>query len=423
MIRKSAAVTACVIACVCTFIVASVFTAGAGLAILSGAGMLRSAAERPLPTAGATAQPAKAGDYSRLDEIRNIYHNYALTDVTDQDLLDGAAYGMAYGSGDMYSEFFTADDFKEFQQQEQGNYVGIGVSVNVDPRDKLITAITVYKGSPAEKAGMLPGDKILKVDDTDVTPLNLDETVKLVRGEPGTQVRITVLRGEDQVELTMTRAAVKVEFATGEMVEDGIGYVKILEFNGNAADLFDKIVKDLKGKGMKGFILDLRNNPGGSLDVVAPIADALFPAGPIITMEDRNGKVVDQINSKAGYLNMPMVVLVNENSASASELLCGGIQDYGVGTLVGVTTYGKGVAQSFATLSDGSVLKYTADKYLTGGGPDGSKARCPQSVGVQPDIVVELDEAAKDNPLLLNTPQDNQYMRALQELRKMVAGE
>lgn len=428
MIRKSSAASACVIACVCTFIVASVFTAGAGLAILSGAGLLKSAAERPLPTIGpgTTAGPgtsAQAGDYSRLDEIRGIYHNYALTDVSDQELLDGAAYGMAYGSGDMYSQFFTPEDFKEFQQQEQGNYVGIGVSVNVDPKDSLITAMIVYKGSPAEKAGMRPGDKILRVDGSDVTALNLDETVKLVRGEPGTQVRITVLRGDEQIELEMTRAAVKVEFTTGDIVEDGIGYIRILEFNGNAAGLFDKRISELKQKGAKGFIIDLRNNPGGGLDVVAPIADQLFPAGPIITMVDRNGTVKDKLSSKAGYLNMPLVVLINENSASASELLCGGIQDYGVGTLVGVTTYGKGVAQSFATLSDGSVLKYTADKYLTGGGPDGSKARCPQSVGIQPDIVVELDEAVKENPLLLCTHQDNQYMRALQELRRMVAGE
>jgi carboxyl-terminal processing protease len=416
--NKGRTVTACVITGVCTFVITAMLTAGAGLTLLQGTNFFRGTAApnatvQPGATAGATAQ---AGDYSRLDEIREVYHDKALSDVTDAQLIDGAAKGMALVSGDVYSEFFTKDEFGEFQQAEAGNYVGIGVSVNVDPKDSLITAIVVYKGSPAEKGGMRPGDKILKVDDTDVTLLGLDQTVKLVRGEAGTQVRLTVLRGEDQIELTMTREKVTVEFASGNMIAGtgGLGYIKITEFNGNAATLFHQLVTNLKSQGMKGFILDLRNNPGGGLDVVAPIADELFPSGPIITMEDKDGNVLDKIDSGASYLNIPMVVLVNENSASASELLSGGIQDYKVGTLVGVTTYGKGVGQQFAMLSDGSVLKYTAFKYLTGGG------RCPQSIGVKPDIEVELAQAVKDNPLLLCTAQDNQYQRAIEELQKLI---
>lgn len=417
MMKKSTATTICVLACVCTFIVASVLTAGAGLAFLEGSGMLQHA---PQPQAsaqpGATAAPAAAADYSRLDEIRSIYHNQALTDVTDQQLLDGASEGMAMGSGDLYSEFFTKDEYNQFQQQEAGNYVGIGVSVYIDKQDGLITALKVYKGSPAEKGGMLPGDKIIKVNGADVTAMSMDQTVDLVRGDPGSQVSITVLRNQDQVDLTMTREAITVDFTSWNMIDGqaDMGYINISEFSGNAATLFDQAVKDLKSKGMKGFVLDLRDNPGGSLDVVTPIADELFPAGPIITMIDRNGNVIDKINSNASYLNMPMVVLVNGNTASASELLSGGIQDYKVGTLVGTTTYGKGVGQDFATLTDGSVLKYTAFKYLTGGG------RCPQSIGIKPDIEVDLDQAVKDNPQLLCTAQDNQYQAAIQELQKLI---
>ena len=226
---------------------------------------------------------------------------------------------------------------------------------------------------------------------------------------------MVVLRGDNEtVELTFTRAEVVVNRTEWKLLDGGIGYIKILEFNGNAAELFDKAIRELKGQGMKGLVLDLRYNPGGSLDVVAPIADELFPKGPIIQMVNRAGEVEQQIDSKASYLNIPMVVLVNEYSASASELLCGGIQDYKVGTLVGVTTYGKGIAQSFKVFDDGAALRYTADKYLTGGG------RSPHKVGIKPDIEVVLDQAVVDNPDLLCTDQDNQYTRALEEIRKMV---
>ena len=404
MVKKSSAIIACVVVCVFSLAIAGILTFSAYQYYLVSNHRLKTA------------------DEQRLDEIRQIYHNYALDDVPDGELYDGAAKGMAWGSGDVYSSFFTAEEYGEFQEADAGKYVGIGVSVNVDPVDGLITAVNIYRHSPAEAGGMQPGDKIVKVDDTDVAGLTLEQTVKLVRGEAGSPVRITVLRDDDMVELTLVRAEVKVDYAEGGMKENGIGYIKIQEFSGdlnldnNAATMFDNLVQDLKEKGMKGLILDLRNNPGGGLDIVSPIADELFPAGPIITMEDRDGRELPngRIMSDEAHLGIPMVVLINENSASASELLCGGIQDYKVGTLIGVTTYGKGVGQQFATLSDGSVLKYTAFKYLTGGG------RCPQEVGIQPDITVELPESVKKNPLKLCTPEDTQYMRALQEIEKMI---
>ncbi len=416
MVKKSSAFIACAIVFVFTAATVCILTIAGYSLFMVNSGRLQNTQQEPQPTVA-------AGNYSRLDEIRGVFHNDALTDVTDETLLDGAAKGMAWGSGDVYSEFFTAEEFKSFQQEEEGSYVGIGVAVNVDQEDKLITAVTVYKGSPAEKGGMLPGDKIIIVNGEEVAGLSLEQTVKLVRGEAGTEVVITVLRGSDQVELKMTRAEVIMNRTEWAMLDNGMGYIKILEFNGNAATLFDKAIKELKAQGMKGLILDLRNNPGGSLDVVAPIADELFPAGPIITMVDRDGKEVprSRIMSDNGYLNLPMVVLVNKNSASASELLSGGIQDYKVGKLIGVTTYGKGVAQSFRQLKDGTWLKYTSNKYLTGGG------RCPQDTGFTPDVVVELDDAAKENPTIYSqtppTSVDNQFMRAVNELAKMMQGQ
>ena len=409
MVKKSTAIIVSVVLCVVTFAAGVALTGVGGYALLLGSGQLKG------PGASATPANGAGVDCSRLDEIRAIYHSDALEDVTDQMLVDGAAKGMAGNSGDDYSTYFTPEEWAEFNRQEEGKYVGIGVSVNVDTKDNLITAVNVYKGSPAEKGGMRVGDKIVKVDDTDVAGMELDAVVKLVRGEAGSQVRVAVLRGDNEtVELTFTRAEVVVNRTEWKLLDGGIGYIKILEFNGNAAELFDQAIRELKGQGMKGLVLDLRYNPGGSLDVVAPIADELFPKGPIIQMVNRAGEVEQQIDSKASYLNIPMVVLVNEYSASASELLCGGIQDYKVGTLVGVTTYGKGIAQSFKVFDDGAALRYTADKYLTGGG------RSPHKVGIKPDIEVVLDQAVVDNPDLLCTDQDNQYTRALEEIRKMV---
>jgi carboxyl-terminal processing protease len=423
MIRKSTATTICVLACVCTFIVASVLTAGAGLAFLSGAGMLNRAA-----TPEETAQPT---DYSRLDEIRRIYHTYALNDVDDQDLLDGAAMGMAYGSGDLYSQFFTEEDFSQYTSQESGNYVGIGVLVGLDKKDSLLTVTNVFVDSPAEKAGMRIGDKLIGVNGADITAMAQEDVIGLVKGESGTEVSIAVLRGEDEVVLTMVRSAVAVNYTKKRMLDGGIGYIQLYEFGGdidnpnNAYAEFKKDIEDLKSQGMKGLLLDLRNNPGGNLDIAQYIADELLPAGPIVSMLDRNGdavkmydpksrRQVDKLESDAHALGLPLVVLVNENSASASELLCGDIQDYRVGTLVGVTTFGKGIAQTFRSLADGSVLKYTYAKYLTGGG------RCPQTVGIQPDVEVELDDAVKKDPMLLCTDRDNQYQRGIEELGKMI---
>jgi carboxyl-terminal processing protease len=420
MVKRSSAIIACAVICVFTLVIGSTLGMAADRLWLTASGQLQRVSQPEATQAGEAAEPP--ADYSRLDEIRDVIHGQALEDVSDEDLLVGAAKGMVANTGDRYAQFFTKEEFAEFQQQEAGDYVGIGVSVNVDPADELITAVNVYKDSPAEKGGMLPGDKIVKVDDTDVAGMGLEQVVKLVRGEAGTQVRVTVLRGNETVELTMTRAHVATNFTEWKMLQNGIGYIKILEFSGNiesdnnAAALFDRAVRELKAQGMKGFILDLRNNPGGSLNIVAPIADMLFPKGPIITMVDRTGSEVkdSRIESDEAHIGLPMVVLINENSASASELLSGGIQDYRVGTLVGVTTYGKGVAQSFATLSDGSVVKFTADKYLTGGG------RSPQSVGIRPDIEVKLAKEVEDNPLLLCTDKDNQYTAAIDELKKMI---
>ena len=410
MVKKSSAVLACVIVGLCAVAVTASLMLGGFVVYGAHNGIL---SRTPQVTPGASGSPATL-DYSRLDEIRAVLHQEALTDVPDQQLVDGAAKGMVAGTGDVYANYFTADEYKQFNSDEEGKYVGIGASVNVDPKDNFITIVTVYKDSPADKGGLHPGDKLLAVDGKDVTAMTVDEAVKLVKGEAGTEVKLTVQRLQEQLDLTMTRAEVLADRTEWKMLDNNIGYIKIIEFNGNAADLFEKAVNELKDQGAKGFVLDLRNNPGGSYDIVVKIADMLFPSGPIITLEDKDGNKENIATSGPSYLNMPMTVLVNENSASASELLSGGIQDYKVGTLIGTTTYGKGVAQDFYQFPDGAALKYTSHRYLTGGG------RCPQGTGITPDITVELDKAVQDDPFLLCTEQDNQYQRAIEELKKMI---
>lgn len=351
--------------------------------------------------------------YQRLEEISSLIKENYIHPTNDQQMLDGAAKGMVYGIEDPYAAYFTPEEYAEFTQAEKGTYVGIGVLVNEDQKDKTLTVAQVYRDSPADKAGVLPGDKIIGVNGDSVVGMDFMEVVDKVRGEAGTEVTINFLRDTEDMEITMVRAEVTAERVEWRMVEDGIGYIKLYEFSGNCNELFHEALDDLIAKGAKGFVLDLRYNPGGDKDIVVSIADTLFPKGPIITLEDNKGnRVVD--SSDARYLNMPLVTLINEHSASASELLSGGIKDYKVGTLVGETTFGKGVAQSFSGFEDGAVLKLTTDRYLT---PNG---HCPQDVGITPDVEVILDEKVKENPVLLTTEEDNQMQKALEILRQEI---
>ena len=351
--------------------------------------------------------------YSRLEELSQYIKDNYIYDTDDQKMVDGAAKGLVFGIEDPYAAYFTPEEYAEFAQAEKGTYVGIGVLVNQDQKDKTLTVAQVYRDSPAANAGILPGDKIIGVNGESVVGLDFMVVVDMVRGEAGTEVEITFLRDGEDMDITMVRAEVTAERVEWRMVEDGIGYIKLYEFSGNCSILFHEALDDLIQKGAKGFVLDLRYNPGGDKNIVVEIADTLFPKGPIITLEDNKGnRMVDSSDSR--YLNMPLVTLINEHSASASELLSGGIQDYGVGTLVGETTFGKGVAQSFTGFEDGAVLRLTTDRYLT---PNG---RCPQDVGISPDVEVALDEKVKENPVLLTTEDDNQMQKALEILRKEI---
>ncbi|MGI6201663.1 MAG: S41 family peptidase [Christensenellales bacterium] len=345
--------------------------------------------------------------YQRLTQIhQSILKNY-LGDVSDEALLDGAAKGMTAALDDPYAYYYTADEYKKLQEVSSGNYDGVGLLIQ-QSAEGYATVVQVYEGSPAEQAGMQPGDQILAVDGE---PLTLDEPIEnisaKVKGPKNTQVAMTLLRGEEQVEVTLERKEITIDYAHFEVLDGGIGYVRITEFYGNAVTEFEKALKQFDKQGVKGFIVDLRDNPGGYLDDAVAIADLLLPEGDIVYTEDKNGNR-EYEKSDAACTDLPFAVLVNGMSASASEVLAGAIQDYGAAPLIGEKTYGKGIVQNIYPFNDGAALKYTIAKYYS---PSG---RCIHGTGLEPDIALSLPEELTDGTEDYSRQRDTQLQQAIE---------
>lgn len=340
---------------------------------------------------------AKGGDYvvitsaqytlwqkaSRLNDIAAIINDEYI-EKTDTDMLfEGAAKGMVSALGDQYAQYYTADEYKAFQEKKSGVYAGIGVAVIQDSEDSLVTVTTVYSGSPAEAAGILPGDKIVGVDGVNVRGMVTEDVVNLIKGEEGKQVVLSVQRDGVTSDYTMTLADVSIDRVFCNMLTDDIGYIRITEFNGDVVKQFKNALNELEGDGMTSLVLDLRDNPGGGLNNAVDIADMLVPKGLVVYTETRSGTRTEY-ESDDKCLDIPLIILVNEGSASASEVVTGCVQDYEMGTVLGTQTYGKGVVQTFHFFKeDGSALKLTTQYYYT---PYG---RCIDGVGLEPDVVVE----------------------------------
>ena len=322
-------------------------------------------------------------------------------DIDRQAMYDEMIAGYVRGLDDPYSEYYNAEDTQALMEALDGEMCGLGVLLTMDMNTYMVSLVEVYENTPAQKAGMKKGDIIYKIDGEIVQEESLDDVVALLHGEEGTTVKVTVLRGEElkEIDCIVTRAQFTVPTVEWEMKEDHIGYLRIVEFDAVTTDQFKKAIKKLQKKGMKGLVLDLRDNPGGSLTTVCDIADLLLPGGDIVSTKDKNGKG-ETYKSDAEYLNIPMTVLINGQSASASEILAGAIQDYKLGTLIGTTTYGKGVVQQIYSLENGDSLKITVSEYFT---PNG---RSIHGVGVEPDIVVEYEK------------EDNQLEEAILQLKE-----
>lgn len=320
--------------------------------------------------------------------------------------------GILESLDDPYSVYYTADEYADLMNTSTGSYEGIGVSIQQDVKTKTLTVIRVFQGSGAEEAGMLPKDIIRAVDGRKLDGEEVSEVVTWIKGEPGTTVDVTVYRPSTDEELTLTieRKTIDNSTVSYKMRENQIGYIEVTDFYEKTAEQFEKAIDDLQGQGMKSLIVDLRNNPGGYVDVVVEMCNYILKEGTIVYTKDRDGNVVSSYEADGDHsLDIPMVVLVNGDSASASEIFSGCMQDHGIATLVGTTTFGKGIVQHVIPLSDGSAVKLTTQKYFTPNGND------IHGVGIEPDVTVELPDELKYEPVIPED-QDVQLQKAIEIL-------
>ena len=323
-------------------------------------------------------------------------------EIDSKNLYDGAMYGMAYAVGDKYTTYLGESENQLLTEDIESHYEGLGIYVTVDLSDNTILIFDLVEGGPAEKAGLKPGDKIIKVNGIEYSGDKLEEAVSVIKnGAIGEKINLTILRDGQNLEKEILREEVTIKTLNYEN-KDGIGYIEIVKFGENTAKLFDEAYEDLTKQGINGLIIDLRDNGGGIYDEVLKIARKIVPKGLIVYTEDKDKKQQKEFSESDG-INMDLVVLVNGNSASASEVLAGAIKDRECGILVGETTYGKGLVQGVFEMNDGTAMKVTIAKYYT---PSGV---CIEGTGIEPNIYI------KDNP---NTTKDEQLEKALEILTK-----
>ena len=344
----------------------------------------------------------------KLDRINSLIEGcYLYEDDIDEDaLIDGIYSGYAEALGDPYTEYYDEEETKALYESTNGEFSGIGATMSQSLDSGEITVSNVYEDSPADKAGMKQGDVIYEVDGRSVSGQDLETVVSWIKGEQGTDVTLCVLRDGEEVELTATRDIIEVQTVSSEMKDGQIGYIAVSEFDSVTYDQFEAALEELESQGMQGLVIDLRGNPGGNLTTVTDMLKLLLPEGTIVSTKDKYGNTEEISCDGKHEFTKPLAVLVNQYSASASEIFSGAIQDYGTGTIVGMTTYGKGVVQQLMDLGDGTCLKVTIAEYYT---PSG---RSINGTGVEPDVEVEY-EYDENNP-----EADNQLDKALEVVRE-----
>jgi len=325
----------------------------------------------------------------KLEAIQNlIQREFFYEGNIDEELMrENIIKGYVDGLGDPYSVYYNEEETQELLETTSGEFTGIGVVITQDPNTGYTSVVNVYKDSPGEAAGLQAGDIFYKVEGEEVLQLDIDQIVSKLRGKEGTKVNFTVLRGNnfDEIEMTATRAVIEITSIEYEMKENQIGYILVSAFEGTTLSQFQKALDDLSAQGMKGLVIDLRDNPGGNLSTVCEMADLILPVGRIVYTQEKNGERDYYHSDDLHKLEIPLAVLINENSASASEIFAGAIQDYEWGTIVGTTSFGKGIVQRLYQLDGGTCLKMTTSEYFT---PNG---RNIHGIGIEPDIVVEYE--------------------------------
>lgn len=364
-------------------------------------------------TSGLAATNVSKLDYRKIEEktslLQSIIDKYFLFDEDMTKVEDGIYAGMMNGLDDPYTVYYTKEEYKALNEDTEGKYSGIGATVSQNPKSKIITIVNVFDNSPAKEGGLLAGDIIYKIDGEEVTGTDLDVLVKTkIRGVEGSSFTMTVIRGDDrkQIDLNLTRRSIEIQTVTSKMLNDGIGYVAVSQFDALTSEQFKSNIESLKSQGMKKLIVDLRGNPGGLLDQVVDMLDYILPEGLVLYTEDKNGNKEEYYAKNPDELKIPMAVLVNENSASASEVFTATFKDFKWGKVVGKTTFGKGIVQNVLPLGDGTAVKITTQHYYPPSGYDLHK------VGIKPDVDVDLNDGA-----VIGSDFDNQLGKAVEILK------
>ena len=358
-----------------------------------------------------TAENGEAGEYSaaaqRFEEVMEYVDAYLVLDYDRDEMINAALKAYVDASDDPYSEYLTAEEYAKMMEDTSGSYCGIGVQIQQNMETLSTTIIQVFSNGSAMEQGMKPGDVIVRIGDEDAREMPIDDIVARVRGEEGTTVNVTVYRSweDKEITFTLTRRPVEVDTVSYEMKTDTIGYIELTEFDSVSVGQMEKALKALQKEGCKKLVLDLRNNPGGLLSAVLDIADLLIKKDLLImSMEDKEGHVYEYYSEIKPVFSGELIVLVNGNSASASEVLTGCLKDHGRALIMGEKTFGKGIVQGFFTLSDGSAIKLTTEYYST---PSG---QCIHKIGIEPDIEGADDPATEDKDELLE--------QAIEQLQK-----
>lgn len=346
----------------------------------------------------------------KLNYLEELIDEEYLDEKDESSLREGLYAGLLAGLKDPYSTYYTAEQYKELNTSNEGSYVGIGAVLQKDDTGGA-KIIQLYEGGPGEQAGLKKGDVIKAVDGADVTDKETSDIASMVRDSEKTSVMLTIQRENEEKprDVKVEIRDVEIQTVSHEMLSGDTGYIRISEFSEVTSDQYKKAFADLKDQGMKKLVVDLRDNPGGLLTAVCGVLRQILPEGLIVYTEDKNGKREEETCDGKNKLDMPLAVLVNGNSASASEIFAGAVKDYGIGTIVGITTYGKGVVQTIQPLTDGSAVKITIAKYFTPKGNDINKK------GITPDVEAELSGDITDWTELTHK-EDTQLQTALKEI-------
>ena len=348
---------------------------------------------------------------SEINNYRKIIDKYYLGEVDEEKLKEGAIKGYIEGLEDPYTEYISKEDMQDYLEDTMGNFVGIGIYMVQDTAENKIMVLSPIKNSPAEKAGIQPGDYIIKINDVEYKGEQMTEASNKIKGEEGSTVKLEIQRKEEILTFEIKRENIKVNPVEGKVLENNIGYIAFSSFDQETAEDFKNKYEELSKQGIKSLIVDLRNNGGGIVSVALEIADYFTPKDSVLLYEvDKNNNEEIEKSKNDPIINMPVIILTNENTASSSEILAGALQDLGIAKTVGTKTYGKGVIQEVLSLPDGSGIKITSEKYLT------PNKREINEVGIQPDVEVELPETVT-NILNVEEKDDTQLQKAIEMLK------